>query len=573
MAENQDIAFNVTVPSEGGKSLKDLKKDFNDIQKELANLKVGTKEYQHALERLGAVKDDIGDLRDTINALNPEGKVAAFAKVGSTIASGFAAAQGAAALFGAESEELQKTMLKVQAAMALAEGIKGIAGAADAFKVLNAVMKSNPIFLIVGAIAAISAALYALKDKIGFIGDAFKLVGDVIGWAIDKITEFTDWVGISNSALTKQGDLLTESINKSTDALKQQTQQYDDQIAIAKASGKSTIDLEIAKQRAIIETNKALVEQTIAYIQQGGELDKERAKLVTGQIESIKRANVAIEVIEATAQKESLEKYKTHLKDKENEEKKYSDAALIEYNKRADRENALIDAQEAKEKASRLARLDYEKQLNAIKEESDAESYRKKQQVLVDEEKSIMDSEAKKVEGYKQTQSQQLELTKKTTEAAQALTDLYFAHQLRKNKGNAAAELEIRKKQFKVNKAFGIVNAVVDGVGAVQKALNNPYPLNLILAVLSGVLAAANVAKIASSKFEGGDSSASAGDVGSAGTASAPAIPQPNNTATTISDDGKVTPKDPGPQKVFIVETEIKDSNKRVANIEETAKI
>jgi len=36
------------------------------------------------------------------------------------------------------------------------------------------------------------------------------------------------------------------------------------------------------------DTNKALVEQTIAYVRQGGVLDEEQKKLLTGQLEAIK---------------------------------------------------------------------------------------------------------------------------------------------------------------------------------------------------------------------------------------------------------------------------------------------
>lgn len=569
----EDIAFNLEVNTGGGaKSLSDLKKEFKELQGELAKTKVGTKEYQTALEKLGQVKDDIGDLRDTINALNPEGKVAAFAKVGSTIASGFAAAQGAAALFGAESEELQKTMLKVQAAMALADGIKGLAGAADAFKVLNAVMKSNPIFLIVGAIVAVGAALFALKDKVAFIGKAFEVVGDIIGWVMDKVTEFTDAIGLSNSALDKQGKVLTASINSATEALNKQTQAFDDQIAIAKASGKSTIDLEIAKQQAIIATNKALVEQTIAYVRQGGELDKERAKLLTQQLESIKAATVQIEIIEAQSNAKKLENHKKYLEEKDAADKKAND----EFARRLD---LTVQSKIENEERDKQAKIDSKKdeldQLNALAAEANNNELAYSTVVANQKVEVNAKTEAEIRAEKQKTFDTSVQGTKQALQMTQQLTDMFFDYQLKKNKGNAAAELEIRKKQFKVNKAFGVVNAVVDGVGAVQKALNNPYPLNIVLAILSGVLAAANVAKIASTKFEGGDSGGGASDVnpGSMSTGAAPAIPQPNNTVTQINDNGTVENAKPKDQKVFIVETDITDSNKRVANIEETAKI
>ncbi len=51
---------------DSSKSLSDLRNEFKDIQKELSGLTPGTEKYVDALKRLGAVKDEIGDLKDQI---------------------------------------------------------------------------------------------------------------------------------------------------------------------------------------------------------------------------------------------------------------------------------------------------------------------------------------------------------------------------------------------------------------------------------------------------------------------------------------------------------------------------
>ena len=51
--------------------------------------------------------------------------------------SGFAAVQGAMGLFGTESQAVEKALLKVQSAMALSEGIKGLREGAKNFKALS----------------------------------------------------------------------------------------------------------------------------------------------------------------------------------------------------------------------------------------------------------------------------------------------------------------------------------------------------------------------------------------------------------------------------------------------------
>lgn len=79
--------------------------------------------------------------------------------------SGFAAVQGAMGLLGSESEQLEKTLLKVQSALAIAEGVRGIRENIGYFKqlgstvtgVFNNMTKSAKIFTATGIGLAITA--------------------------------------------------------------------------------------------------------------------------------------------------------------------------------------------------------------------------------------------------------------------------------------------------------------------------------------------------------------------------------------------------------------------------------
>ena len=87
--------------------------------------------------------------------------------------SGFAAVQGGMALVGVESESLEQTLLKVQAALALSEGIKGVRESISSVKQLGQTaikalsgMSLGAGALIGGAIAAGVAGFVVLMDKI-----------------------------------------------------------------------------------------------------------------------------------------------------------------------------------------------------------------------------------------------------------------------------------------------------------------------------------------------------------------------------------------------------------------------
>ena len=133
MAIVENLKVNVDVDG-GAKSLKQLKAEFKETQTALEGLDASSKEYTATLKKLANTKDEIEDLNDAIKSQMGAGKFEAFSKVGSSIASGFAAATGAAALFGSKSEEVEQALLKVQAAMAFSEGLKGLEGLGDAFK-------------------------------------------------------------------------------------------------------------------------------------------------------------------------------------------------------------------------------------------------------------------------------------------------------------------------------------------------------------------------------------------------------------------------------------------------------
>ena len=569
---DDNIVLGVEVNAGGGESLASLKKEFRDLNNQLENTQHGTDEYIETMKKLGKTKDNINDLRNEINALNPEGKVAAIGNLGSKLAGGFEAATGAAALFGNKSEELEKSLLKVQAALALQQGIKEVAGLGDAFKEVSLVLKASPLLWIPVAIAAVTAAMFALKDKVKIVGEAFDWISEKVNVAIDAITEFTDWIGLTDSALSEMQENV-EKTAKSLEHLSEMTQaNYEREIKLAKAAGQDVTDLEIAKQKAMQQTAQMQIESLNNLQATGQTLTDEQQKRKAELVQTVLDTDNEIKVIRLNHQQEERDAYAKHLEEKKKLDQKYIDEQqslqdkLKEYEAedRAQNEQILIDKQTAED--AKIAD-DQQKLL-------DQSAYNK--QVAEDDLAWKQEHEAKQQALNKETRDKYVQGIASGVKDAKVITDFAFDYALKRAKGNAEKEKEIRKKQFNVNKAFGIVDAVINGIGAVQKALNNPYPLNIILAAVSGIAAAVNVAKIASTKFEGGETSGAveAPNLSGGATAQAPAIPQPNNTVTKINEDGSVN-KAPQPVVIQnnIVETDITDKTKQVAKIQETAQI
>ena len=105
------------------------------------------------------------------------------------------------------------------------------------------------------------------------------------------------------------------------------------------------------------------------------------------------------------------------------------------------------------------------------------------------------------------TANARLEIAQQGFTALSALGDAYFSTQLANVQAGSKAELDLKKKQFAFNKKMQIGGAIMDTAKAITAAIAaNPFPsptlpISIALASITG---AAQIAKIASTKFDGG---------------------------------------------------------------------
>ena len=103
----------------------DLKNVMDDVA---VSLKGSTAEMGESIPDFGQQWSQVQRQTEQTRA-----KFESIQKISAGVASGFAAIQGAAALLGGENENLQKTLVKVQSAMAIAQGIGGIKDLIEGF--------------------------------------------------------------------------------------------------------------------------------------------------------------------------------------------------------------------------------------------------------------------------------------------------------------------------------------------------------------------------------------------------------------------------------------------------------
>jgi chemotaxis protein histidine kinase CheA len=226
------------------------KPDFKSMKAEIRELTVAAQqavmqfgefspEAVKAEQALAGARDRMDDFNDRVKAVNPD-KFAQLNTVVSGVARGFQAAQGAMALFGNESEDLQKTMVKLQGAMALAEGLEGLGKVQQQFGAIAKNIKGGvtQAFQSLGRISTLAlggigivltlvitnfdSLKKAVMSLIPGLGSMAKFVGGLV-------QQFTDWVGITSAQ-----DRALAKLNKTTEKA---NEQLDREIALLKARG------------------------------------------------------------------------------------------------------------------------------------------------------------------------------------------------------------------------------------------------------------------------------------------------------------------------------------------------
>jgi hypothetical protein len=123
MAEENKIILDADV--------KPLKKQLKEATLELQNARAKfgelSTEAVDAAKKVAGIRDSIEDANEQAQLFDPGKRFQALTSAASLAAGAVGAVQGAMGLFGSESEDVQKALLKVQSAMALSQGLSQLA--------------------------------------------------------------------------------------------------------------------------------------------------------------------------------------------------------------------------------------------------------------------------------------------------------------------------------------------------------------------------------------------------------------------------------------------------------------
>lgn len=528
--EKTVISIEVEGTGKAINSLKELKAELKAAQSAALN------GDGKAAKRVAELKDKMDDLKDTTKSLQGSGV--------EKISSSFS-------LLGQGFKDFDTDKIST--------GFKGIGTA----------MKAIPIFLLIEGITYLIENWEELSKGNGLIAKSLQFLGSIFTGIIDVIYKFTDAIGLSNTALEKQGEAIKKSSELATQKLGEQNAAYDRQIAAIKATGKSAIEVEKAKQENIIKTNMILAKQIEAYVRAGGELDEEKRKQLAGNLEAIRAARATENLAIVADHKDQIEKYKQHLeKHLAAYKKRYEDQLKFDEDERKRYESNLAIRVQLGEKeiSDREATLQGLQGLEETYRQQDLENL-----------KAFNDK--KEAEDLKNAQKG-LETAQQGLQATQALSDTFFAIKMANVKKGSKEEDDAARKQFKLNKALSIANIVMSGSQSVLAITAVPdFTLGIASAIRIGAIAlttAAQVAKISALQFQSnsdftapslGEGASSSGAPSTSGTPSIAPPPQNTTTFTGNNNNNFNTP----PVKTYVVETDLRSATDRMDRIKEQA--
>ena len=585
MAEQLNLEININNNDSSAK-LGTLKKQLREAQNEVQTLsdKFGatSKEAIEAAKRAGELKDRIGDAKALTEAFNPDAKFKALTASLSGVAGGFSAVQGAIALFGVESKEVEKTLLKVQSAMAVSQGLQSVGEAVDSFKQLGAVIKSTTAFKVIDtavtkvativtrafgiAVDTTAFSFKALKVAIASTGLGVLVVA--LGYVIEKMMQFSN----ASEEATKKQKELNEQIAEGTKQGLADNEKFIDsdtklKLARAKLRGDSEKELFDIEQQGIKE--KVRLRQD-AY-EQALKTDKD---LATQIAEQNAEANIQLELNEIDFQIKQKERLtQQNLKLEEERERA-----------RKAKEDGELKARRAGEEFEKIVRDKQDKdRLNAIAEAE--------KQATEDEKEleRLFEIENKRVEIINEANNQ-IAINDKIFKEEQVNAEL----QLQEAKFNAVAgglqllsalagkNKEIADAIFVVDKALAIAKIIVDTQREIAGYAANPFWTALPDggALIKGkyilgakIRAGASIASIAATtigKFTTGSTAGFGGGVGSLGIA--PMLPASPTAQLTQLNQSSINAIGNQAIRAYVIETDVTSNQQRIMAIKQRAR-
>jgi hypothetical protein len=246
-----------------------LKEANQELQKARQKFGEFSNEAIQAGQKVGAIKDAIEGANESAALFDPGKKFQSLTTVATQAAAGVQAVQGAFALFGSESENVQKALLKVQGAMALTQGLSelkdlgksweqvkiGIKGATSGLSGFKKALLATGIGALVVAVGLLVAYWEDIKGLVNGVSGEQEKLNKEAEKNVKAQTDAMDALDSSDEILKSQGKSEKEILELKMKQTEQVIAAQEEQIKQAKI----TKDSQVAAAKRNAEITKQIV--------------------------------------------------------------------------------------------------------------------------------------------------------------------------------------------------------------------------------------------------------------------------------------------------------------------------
>ena len=625
----KEIALKVVATDATGPALQSLEDKLNAAKKRMVELAAAgqqnTEEFIRLQQEAGEFKRTIEGVEQSVDSVAKSGTqgMQLFGEAVTAVTAGFTIATSVTALYGEENEELQKGIMRVQAAMAILQSITALVALTNKTSALSTTANRIALSLYDKTVKGTTISLKLFKTALAATG--IGIIALAAGLAVQNWDKLRQLLGLppnntdTIAALEREialmearGDMIENIEAKRKDLIALQAQLVSGQENANKLNEAAVIT-EQANLR-IKTANVALDEKSIEVTQQELELLLQEAGYLANVVKESENLEAATKTLTLTSEssfseiikkaqelhKEQTDNYKARRALAQSEQEQQAidaEEGMRLLKLQNDLEKSLIEIKgRDTEEFNNFFRKERDTELNALEYEAGQKT------LLLQNERATKLAEAALALGdtedfrkkqleinqlYDDIQTNQDEITaekRKELKKQERDTTLKFANEaftgvlgfIAATQGQSEADA---RKAFNLNKAAGIADATVNTFLGASQALRDPKLPTLAKAfAVAGIIASGltQVRKIAATQFKssggGGGETGPSGNIVPSGGNQTPAPPVFSNpNVTDLSGFGGGQSQGSQPMRAYVVERDIQQTTSRVRRLSEFA--
>lgn len=559
---------------ESAKSFKTQMREANaELQKSIQLYGETADETIKAAKAVAELKDQMGFAKDLADSFNPDQKMKALGAATQVAGTAMQGVTAGMALFGAESEDTQKKLLQVQAAMAFSDAISQMSDLGDQWALLKSTISTSTIAtkanaaatgaaaivqnLFAGSVNTTSAGFKALKLAIAATGIGLLVVG--LTMIVTNFDKIKDVVLKVVPGLAKVGDMVMSIVNAVTDF-----------IGITSEADRQADKLKANAEKRSKEIDRILKEDGSRYSESAKKkmaIEKQLQDDIAAGLYNEQKLRKEAAFAMAQIDKENAENAK---KKAEDEEKKRKEAQDKLDKEAKDREKKRSDAIIESRKEYLAKQNEVSKNLEALADEKAKEDYQKKEKDEKDKRDKIFQDLQAEADRYAAIEKAKALLKEEIDNRAKANAEKLLAFAA----SGAIKNKAIQKAAIIAEGGVAVGKTVANTAQAIAQDLKLGFPFNIAPIALDAAVGATSIASIVSGTNKAlqavGGGSIGGASVNRPSQSNAPSVAFNNTAENQIGQSVAKTQAEQPPIKVFVNESDITKSQNNVQALVKT---